>query len=158
MWIHRTTVPLCWQPIGCKNGGSSGEGKEKDAMHEPIRRQVTLDAPREDVWLAITDANHLQTWFGAAVELDPRPGGVITVRWPDRSTSRGSVEFVEAPSRFVFRWRSIAGAGLTLQIGDPTRVEFILEPVDDGARTRVTVTEHDAPMPGRPTSVLSARA
>lgn len=127
-------------------------------MHEPIRRQVTLDAPPGDVWRAITDADHLQAWFGAVVELDPRPGAPITVRWPDRSTSRGSVEVVEAPSRFVFRWRSIAGAGLTLQIGEPTRVEFTLVPVGDGSRTLVTVTEHDAPLPGRPTPVLSASA
>jgi uncharacterized protein YndB with AHSA1/START domain len=128
-------------------------------MHEPIRRQVTLDASREDVWVAITEAGHLQAWFGAPVELDPRPGAPITVRWPDGSTSRGTVELADAPSRFVFRWRTIAGAGLTtLRVGSPTRVEFTLEPVDDGARTVVTVTEHDAPMPGPPTSVLSETA
>ena len=127
-------------------------------MHEPIRRQITLDASCEDVWHAITDADRLQLWFGAPVKLDPRPGAPISVHWPDRSTSRGSVEVVEPPSRFVFRWRSIAGAGLTLTIGDPTRVEFTLEPIDGGARTVVTVTEHDAPLPGRPTQVLSESA
>ena len=126
-------------------------------MHEPIRRQVTLDAPRSSVWRAITDPAHLEAWFGAGVELDPRPGAPITVRWPDGSTSRGSVELVEPPGRFVFRWRSISGAGLSLQIGEPTRVEFTLEPLDDG-RTLVTVIEHDAPLPGRPVPVMSASA
>ena len=77
-------------------------------MHEPIRRQVTLDAPRSEVWRAITDPAHLEAWFGAGVELDPRPGAPITVRWPDGSTSRGSVELVEPPGRFAFRWRSIS--------------------------------------------------
>ncbi len=125
-------------------------------MREPIKRQVTVDAPRELVWSAITDAAHLEAWFGAGVELDPRPGAPITFRWSDGSTSRGSVELVEPPGRFVFRWRAISGVALTLRIGEPTRVEFTLEPLDDGVRTLVTVTEHDAPMPAGPVAVPSA--
>ncbi len=74
------------------------------------------------------------------------------------SKSRGLVERVEPPHRFVFRWRSMSGAGLTLTVGAPTRVEFTLEPLDDGARTLVTVTEHDAPLPGPLSSVMSATA
>ena len=52
----------------------------------------------------------------------------------------------------------MSGAGLTLTVGAPTRVEFTLEPLDDGTRTRVTVTEHDAPLPGPLSSVMSATA
>jgi len=122
---------------------------------EPIRRQVTLDAPPDQVWEAITTEQHLQAWFGAGVELDARPGAPITVRWPDGSRSRGLVERVEPPHRFVFRWRSMSGVGLTLQVGAPTRVEFALEPVDEGTRTRVTVTEHDAPFPGPLSPVMT---
>ena len=125
---------------------------------EPIRRQVTLDAPPEQVWEAVTTAEHLEAWFGAGVQLDARPGAPITVAWPDGTKSRGLVERVEPPHRFVFRWRSMSGAGLTLTVGAPTRVEFTLEPLDDGARTLVTVTEHDAPLPGPLSSVMSATA
>ena len=125
---------------------------------EPIRRQVMLDAPPDQVWEAVTTAEHLEAWFGAGVQLDARPGAPITVAWPDGSKSRGLVERVEPPRRFVFRWRVMSGVGLTLTVGAPTRVEFTLEPLDDGARTLVTVTEHDAPLPGPLSSVISARA
>src|SRR5262245_22752464 len=124
-------------------------------MLEPIHREVTLDAPPDRVWAAITTPEHLEAWFGARVEVDARPGAPISVAWPDGSKSRGLVERVEPPRRFVFRWRSLSGAGLTLQVGEPTRVEFVLEPLDDGRRTRITVTEHDAPFPGPPTPVLA---
>jgi uncharacterized protein YndB with AHSA1/START domain len=127
-------------------------------MHEPIRRQVTLDAPVEAVWDAVTTPDRLEAWFGAEVELDPRPGAPVLVRWPDGSTNRGLVETVDPPRRFVFRWRSLAGAGIGLQVGEPTRVEFTLQPLEDGARTLITITETDAPRPGPMTSVQMASA
>jgi uncharacterized protein YndB with AHSA1/START domain len=127
-------------------------------VDEPIERRITLDAPLERVWEAVTGPDHLEAWLGGEVELDARPGAPITVRWPDGSTSRGLIERVDPPRRLTFRWRRISGAGLSLDVGDPTRVEFVLEPADDGLRTIVTVTERDAPMPGTPTPVLMDRA
>lgn len=126
-------------------------------MDEPIERRITLDAPLGRVWEAVTDPDHLEAWLGGEVELDPRAGAPITVRWHDGSTSRGLVERVEAPHRLVLRWRRISGAGLSLQVGPPTRVEFVLEPTERD-RTVVTVTEHDAPLPGEPAPVLMDRA
>jgi len=82
----------------------------------------------------------------------------VLVRWPDGSTNRGLVETVDPPRRFVFRWRSLAGAGIGLQVGEPTRVEFTLQPLEDGARTLITITETDAPRPGPMTSVQMASA
>jgi uncharacterized protein YndB with AHSA1/START domain len=123
-----------------------------------IHRRVTLDAPVERVWEAVTSPDHLEAWFGAQVEVDARPGARIAVRWPDGSASRGLVEVIEAPRRFAFRWRRIAGAGLSLEVGEPTRVEFVLQPLDEGARTLVTLTERDAPTPGALTPLLQERA
>jgi uncharacterized protein YndB with AHSA1/START domain len=126
-------------------------------LDEPIERRIRLDAPIRRVWEAVTAPDHLEAWLGGEVELDARAGARITVRWPDGSTSRGLVERVEPPRRLVFRWRRISGAGLSLDIGRPSRVELVLEPAD-GGRTFVTVTEHDAPMPGAPAPVLMDRA
>jgi uncharacterized protein YndB with AHSA1/START domain len=127
-------------------------------VDEPIERRITLDAPLDRVWEAVTAPDHLEAWLGGEVELDARAGAPITVRWPDGSTSRGLVEHVEPPHRLTFRWRRISGAGLSLDVGLPTRVEFVLQSVDEGRSTVVTVTEHDAPMPGAPTPVLMDRA
>jgi uncharacterized protein YndB with AHSA1/START domain len=126
-------------------------------VDEPIERRITLDAPLARVWEAVTASDHLEAWLGGEVELDPRAGAPITVRWPDGSTSRGLIERVDPPRRLVFRWRRISGAGLSLDVGPPTRVEFALEPAEPD-RTTVIVTEHDAPLPGAPTPVLMDRA
>lgn len=121
-----------------------------------IDRTLTIRATVEALWPAISTADGLEAWLGGEVEVDPRPGRPVLVRWPDASTSRGLVERVEAPRRFVFRWRRIAGAGLNLAVGDPTRVEISLTNVGDGA-TRVDIVESPAPMPARPVVVGSSR-
>lgn len=121
-----------------------------------IDRTLTIRATVEALWPAISTADGLEAWLGGEVEVDPRPGRPVLVRWPDGSTSRGLVERVETPRRFVFRWRRIAGAGLNLAVGDPTRVEISLTSVGDGA-TRVDIVESPAPMPARPVAVDSAR-
>lgn len=62
------------------------------------------------------------------------------------------MERVEPNRRFVFRWRRIAGAGLNLDVGDPTRVEIVLTPIADHL-TRIDIVESPAPMPARPVAV-----
>ena len=84
-----------------------------------IDRALTIRATVEALWPAISTADGLEAWLGGEVEIDPRPGRPVLVRWPDRSTSRGLVERVEAPRRFVFRWRRIAGAGLNSSSATP---------------------------------------
>ncbi|MPZ88598.1 MAG: hypothetical protein GEU81_11100 [Nitriliruptorales bacterium] len=63
-----------------------------------VQRSAVLPASRDRVWSALTTSSELSRWFGAAVELDPRPGGwgrftdgrgtrtarVIDVRWGQR--------------------------------------------------------------------------
>lgn len=121
-----------------------------------IDRSVTVDAPIERLWQAISTADGLEAWLGGEVELDPRPGRPVLVRWPDRSTSRGLVERVEPPHRFVFRWRRIEGAGLLgLHAGEPTRVEILLTRIGDHT-TRVDIEESSAPMPLGPVALAAS--
>ena len=117
-----------------------------------IDRSMTVGAPIERLWSAVSTADGLEAWLGGEVELDPRPGRPVLVRWPDGSTSRGLVERVEAPRRFVFRWRRIEGAGLGLRVGNPTRVEIVLTRVSDRV-TRVDLEETPAPEPLGPAVV-----
>lgn len=117
-----------------------------------IDRSLTIAAPLGRVWPAVSTADGLEAWLGGEVELDPRPGRPVLVRWPDRSTSRGLVERVEPNRLFVFRWRRISGAGLSLHAAEPTRVEIVLTPLE-GSRTRVDVVETPAPAPAPPVAV-----
>jgi uncharacterized protein YndB with AHSA1/START domain len=72
----------------------------------------TLDAPRELVWRAWTEPEHLRQWWGPKGftntfhEFDPRPGGTwrFVMHGPDGVDYKNETEFVEVvePERLVF--------------------------------------------------------
>ena len=101
---------------------------------DEVRREIVVEAPQERVWRAITEPDELIRWFPDKIaEVDPRPGGAIRIEWRDGEFDDGTVDVVEEPSRFVFRWH---GAGFD---SAETLVEFMLETVEDS--TRVVVVE-----------------
>ncbi|HYU58171.1 MAG TPA: SRPBCC domain-containing protein [Actinomycetota bacterium] len=105
-----------------------------------MEREIVLPVPPGEVWRALTDPGRLGAWFGANVELDPRPGGHGRFRFPDGSERAMMVEESDRPRRFAFRWapfrrRPDGSAEPT----EPTRVAFELE--EDHGGTRLTVTE-----------------
>ncbi len=107
-------------------------------MHEVdrIEREMTFEVPREDVWAAITDAEKLGQWFGTSAELDLRPGGEGTFHWEHLDvTTRITIETVEPPSHFAYRWEP----GGATEGGSTTLVEFTLEEIPNG--TRLTLVE-----------------
>jgi uncharacterized protein YndB with AHSA1/START domain len=81
----------------------------------------TLNAPRDMVWQALTDPDHLKRWFApkpyeiSEVELDLRPGGIFRIRMvgPDGfDTGHGTpgcvLEVVEGKK---LAWTSALGPG-----------------------------------------------
>lgn len=103
-----------------------------------VWREVVLSTPPGRIWSALTA--ELSSWFGADVDLDPRPGAVATFRRRDGWERGAVVEEADAPRLLVFRWlpfeRSTTGG---LRLAALGRVEFILEEVEGG--TRLSVTE-----------------
>jgi uncharacterized protein YndB with AHSA1/START domain len=108
---------------------------------DSIEREVVIDAPVDRVWQLVTEAEHLGRWFGdAGAEVDLRPGGALELRWNEYGASRGQVEAVEPPRRFVFRWAPFKDpGGLDPTDANSTRVEFTLS--DQGEATRLRVVE-----------------
>lgn len=104
----------------------------KPVQAASVTREVVLEAPRHEVWRALTEAEKLQEWFANEVELDPRPGGAGVFRWGDGSARWATVETVELERRLGFQWREETGTA-------STAVEITLE--DDAGGTRVRVTE-----------------
>ena len=103
------------------------------AMQDTIERQMTFRVPRETVWAAITQPEQIARWFGTGAELDLRPGGEGTLTWEDLGvTTSITVEAVDPPGRFAYRWQSNRG-------GPTTLVEFRLEEIPNG--TRLTLVE-----------------
>ena len=46
-----------------------------------IETEVTIDAPPERVWKALTDANELTRWFPFEADVEPGEGGKILLSW-----------------------------------------------------------------------------
>lgn len=97
---------------------------------------ITVDAPVEVAWDAVTDPAALSEWFGADVELEPRPLGRGTFRFPDGSVRFAIVEEVDAPHHLAWRWWPAHDRA------SATRVAVDLVEVDH--ETKVTVVESAA--------------
>jgi uncharacterized protein YndB with AHSA1/START domain len=93
--------------------------------------ELVLEQPPEEVWEALTDAEHLEEWFANEVEFDVRPGGEGRFAWDDGTERRATVERVEPERELVFRWDD--GRGETV-------VAFSLQEVPQGTRLLVTET------------------
>jgi uncharacterized protein YndB with AHSA1/START domain len=122
------TVAYHEQPLGCKNKEVAVDAKDR------IERQMTFQAPRDDVWAAITEPEQIRKWFGTEAEVDLRPGGEGAFRWDDIEV-RVTVEEVTPPSRFSYRWEP----SQTPTGGPTTLVQFDLEEIPGG--TRLTLVE-----------------
>jgi uncharacterized protein YndB with AHSA1/START domain len=101
-----------------------------------IERRMTFEVPRAEVWAALTEPEQLGRWFGSSAELDLRPGGEGAFHWEHLDvTTRVTVEEVEPPERFSYRWEP----GGASEGGPTTLVEFTLEEIPGG--TRLTLVE-----------------
>jgi uncharacterized protein YndB with AHSA1/START domain len=103
-------------------------------MIDRIERTVSLPAPPETVWEAVTDDG----WLADEVFLDLRPGGDAYFRSRE-SSKAGWVEEASVPSRLAFWW--------AVDDQPATRVELTLDP-EEGGGTRLRVVE------SRPLDVL----
>jgi uncharacterized protein YndB with AHSA1/START domain len=92
-----------------------------------IRKEIVLEASREEVWAALTDPLELESWFANDVELELRPGGDATFRWSNGESRHATVTEVDPGERLAFEWE---GEG---------EVEFTLD--DDADGTRLTIVE-----------------
>lgn len=106
--------------------------------HDWIEREVLIDASCERVWDVLTRADDVARWFGAAAEIDLRPGGHAQFGWRDQAVFEAVVERVEPPSVFSYRWAR--DAGTEPGIGTGTLVEFSLTEVPAGTLLRVVET------------------
>ena len=105
----------------------------------------TFAAPRELVWLAWTDPNHVGHWWGPAGftttthSMDVRPGGSwrYTMHGPDGRDYGNRIDYLEIdkPSRLVYK---LGGEGIDESVS--FRAEVVFESVgDNGRSTKVTM-------------------
>lgn len=108
-----------------------------------VERTVRIAARPETVWRFWTDPARMCDWWGAAADLDPRPGGVCLVDLGNGGVMRG--EFLELVPHerivFSFGWDAVTGAP-DVPPGS-TRVEVTLRA--DGDDTILTLRHTGIP-------------
>lgn len=68
-----------------------------------VRFARTYAHPIEQVWAAVTTAEGLARWFPAAVDIDLRPGGVVTYR-ANAEDSTGLILATDPPHYLSMTW------------------------------------------------------
>ena len=98
-----------------------------------VRLERDFNATPHELWRMLTDPAELTGWLRAEVDLEPRTGGAITLRFANSSTTiRGRVVRCTAPSVLEFTWR---------REQEPASIVcFELRPTPANARTRLIVT------------------
>jgi uncharacterized protein YndB with AHSA1/START domain len=108
---------------------------------EPVVRQVFIDAPPEEIFPYLTQADKFVLWMGLSAQIEARPGGMFRVDPNNRDAMLG--EFVEVTPfrRIVFTWGWEA-PGHAMPAGS-SRVEIELTPREGG--TLLTLTHRNLP-------------
>jgi uncharacterized protein YndB with AHSA1/START domain len=95
-----------------------------------IERRLELEAEPERVWRALTDEAELSAWFCQAASFPTTVGSDGWFEWTDHGRYAVRLEAHETPSRLAWRWARDAGVGV--EDGPSTLVEFRLEPRPGG--------------------------
>jgi uncharacterized protein YndB with AHSA1/START domain len=103
----------------------------KGGSEVEVVREVTFDAPAEEVWEALTDSERLEEWFANDVDFDLERGGIF--RWDDGETRHAVVEQVDPGRRLAIRWWDP-------EAPEESEVTFTLDETEDGTRLVVTET------------------
>jgi uncharacterized protein YndB with AHSA1/START domain len=101
---------------------------------EAIEHTIEIDAPRERIFEALTDADELVRWFPSGAESDPRTGGAFEYRFefpadPERDhTYSGAYHEVRDGEHVSYPWKGGLGE---------TRVDVTLEPAGETTVARL---------------------
>ena len=114
-----------------------------------IDREITIKAPPDRVWRALTSVEELSTWFQVRIEgtMAPNTDVWMTSVHPGHAEQRFLVRVVEmsAPHRLVWQWHpGEVDSNVDYSREPRTTVTFTLEAVGGGTRVTVSETGFDA--------------
>lgn len=86
---------------------------------------ITIDAPPEEVWRAITEGEKIQQWFAPQASVEPGLGGTVLLSWGPGMEGKAPITIWEPGRRFGWTEHG--------DTANPRIVEFIVE--GEGGRT-----------------------
>ena len=100
---------------------------------EVVRIERDFAATPAEIWRMLTEPTRLAIWLQAVVDLDPQPGGAITLRFGSTGTTiHGEIVQIDAPRVLEYTWR--------LADEPSSLVRFELYPTAARAVTRLRLT------------------
>jgi uncharacterized protein YndB with AHSA1/START domain len=117
-----------------------------------LDRSVWIRAPREVVFAFFQDADRWAAWWGAGSEIDARPGGKMSIRYPNGVAVAGEVLEVAAPERIQFTYGYKSGQPVA---EGSTLVTITLS--EERGGTRLELRHEFAEAPARDTHVQGWR-
>ena len=108
-----------------------------------VEQTVRINARPETVWKYWTDPQRLCDWWGAAAELDPRPGGVCRVEMAGGPVMRGEYLELVPHERLVFSFGWEPTDGVPSIAPGESRVEVTL--IEDAGDTILTLRHSGIP-------------
>jgi len=121
----------------------------KTRTTDRIERSITLKAPRERVWRALTDHREFGAWFGVEMAGPFAAGTTVNGRVLDPNYSQYAmmirIQRMEPMHYFSWRWHPAALNPVSDYANEPTTlVEFTLEEVAGGTRLTTVESGFDA--------------
>ena len=105
-----------------------------------VSRTISIQAPLEKVWAAITEAKHLASWFPQRVDLPVAEVGAQGVfSFEGYGDFPVEVEEIEPMRMIAYRWGNKLGVPVTLDSEASTVFRFTIEGIEGG--TQLTVVE-----------------
>src|SRR5277367_5538366 len=86
-----------------------GRSMERTTERTDVRREVAIAASPETVWGFLVDPEKALAWWGSAITLDPRPGGLLRIEVGVGNVTSGEFVEVDPPRRLVYTWGWEAG-------------------------------------------------
>ena len=112
-----------------------------DSGEFTVRRTVTIAAPIDKVWAAVTETEHIVKWFGQGAVLDKvAVGGSGTFSFDGYGDFPVQIEELDPPHVIAYRWGNESAKAISpIDPNRSTVFRFTLEPIEGG--TQLTVVE-----------------
>jgi uncharacterized protein YndB with AHSA1/START domain len=117
-----------------------------DAAAFSVRRTISIAAPVEKVWAAVTEPEHISRWFGTATFDGSGAGAIGTLTFEGYGAVPVRIEEIDPPRLVSYRWGNDDALGhlaAELDVATSTVFTFTLTETEGGTELTVVETGFD---------------